>query len=151
MDCSTPGLRLHRQLPVLKLMSVESVMPSNHLMLYHPLLLLPSIFPVSGSFQMSQFFASGGQSTGSFGFSISPSNEYSRLISFRMRWLDLLAVQGTLKTLLQHLSLKASNSLVFCLLYDPALTTICDHWEDRSLDYVDLRWQSNVSAFQHTV
>ena len=94
MDCSTPGLPLHRQLLVLKLMSVESVMPSNYLILCHPLLLLPSIFPVSGSFQMSQFFASGGQSTGSFGFSISPSNEYSGLISFRMHWLDIPAVQG---------------------------------------------------------
>ena len=127
MDCSTPGLRLHRQLPVLKLMSVESVMPSNHLMLYHPLLLLPSIFPVSGSFQMSQFFASGGQSTGSFGFSISPSNEYSRLISFRMRWLDLLAVQGTLKTLLQHHSSKASiprcSAFFIVLLSHPHMTT----------------------------
>ena len=65
-------------------------------------------FPASGSFQMSQFFASGGQSIGSFSFSISPFNEYSGLISFRMDWFNLLAVQGTLKTLLQHQSSKAS-------------------------------------------
>ena len=65
-------------------------------------------FPASGSFPMSQFFASCGQSIGSFSFSISPSNEYSELISFRMDWLDLLAVQGTLKSLLQHRSSKAS-------------------------------------------
>ena len=65
-------------------------------------------FPVSGSFPMSQCFLSGGQSIGSFSFSISPSNEYSGLISFRMDWLDLLAVQGTLKSLLQHHSSKAS-------------------------------------------
>ena len=65
-------------------------------------------FPASGSFQMSQLFASGGQTIGSFSFSISPSNEYSGLISFRMDWFDLLAVQGTLKSLLQHHSSKAS-------------------------------------------
>ena len=89
---------------LLKLMSVESVMPSNHLIFCCPLLLLPSIFPSIKVFSMSQFFPSGGQS---FSFSISPSNEYSGLISFRMEWLDLLAVQGTLKSL-QHHSSKAS-------------------------------------------
>ena len=86
-------------------MSIKSVMPSNHLILCHPLLLLPSTFPASGSFQMSQFFISGGES---FSFSISPSNEYSGLIFFRMEWLDLFAVQGNLKSLLQHHSSKAS-------------------------------------------
>ena len=86
---------------LLKLMSIESVMPFNHLILCCPLLLTPSIFPGIRSFPMSQFFASGGQSIGSFSFSISPSNEYSGLISFRMDWLNLLAVQGTLKSLLQ--------------------------------------------------
>ena len=85
-------------------------------------------FPASGSFPMSQFFASGGQSIGSFSFSISPSNEYSGLISFRMDWFDLLAVQGTLKSLLQHHSSKASsiNSSVHSLLYGPALTSMHD-------------------------
>ena len=90
-----------------KLMSIESVMPSNHLILCHPLLLPPSIFPSIRVFSVSQFFTSGGQSIG-FSFSISPSNEQSGLISFRMDWLDLLAVQGTLKSLLQHHSSKAS-------------------------------------------
>ena len=89
-------------------MSTQSVMPSNHLILCRPILLLPSIFPRSGSFQMSQFFVSGGQSIGVSSFSINPSNGYSGLISFRMDWLDLLAVQGTLKSLLQHHSSKAS-------------------------------------------
>ena len=89
---------------LLKFMSIESVKSSNHLIFCRPLLLLPSIFPASGSFQMSQFFTSGGQSIGSFSFTISPSNEYSGLISFRMDWLDLLAVQRTLKSLLQHYS-----------------------------------------------
>ena len=92
---------------LLKLMSIKSVMPSNHLILCHPLLLLLQSFPASGSFPMNQFFASGGQSI-SFSFSISPSNECSGLVSFRMDWFDLLAVQGTHKSLLQHHSSKAS-------------------------------------------
>ena len=87
-------------------------MPSSHLILCRPLLLLHQglfqSFPASGSFPMSQFFASGDQSIGSFSFSISPSSEYSGLISFRMDWLDLFAVQVTLKNLLQHHSSKAS-------------------------------------------
>ena len=92
---------------LLKLMSIKSVMPSNHLLLCCPLLLPPSIFPSIRPFPMSQFFASGGQSIG-VSFSISPSNEYSGLISFRMDWFDRLAVQGTLKSLLQHHSSRAS-------------------------------------------
>ena len=93
---------------LLKLMSIESVISSNHLILCCPLLLLPSIFPASGSFQMSQLFASGGQSVGSFSFNISPSNEHPGLICFRMDWLNLLTVQGTLKSLPQLHSSKAS-------------------------------------------
>ena len=81
-------------------------MSSNHLILCHPLL-LPSIFPKIGSFQMSQFFTSGGQSI-AFSFNMSLSNEHPGLISFRIDWLDLFAVQGTLKSLLQHHSSKAS-------------------------------------------
>ena len=83
-------------------------MPSNHLILCCPLSSCLQSFPASGSFPVSHFFASGGRSIGSFSFSISHSNEYSGLISFRMDWLDLLAVQGTLKSLLQHHSSKAS-------------------------------------------
>ena len=86
---------------LLKFTSIESVMPSNHFILCLPFSSHLQSFPTSGSFQMSQFFASGGQSL-SFTFSISPSNEYSGLISFRMDWLDLLAVQGTLQSLFQH-------------------------------------------------
>ena len=93
---------------LLKLMSIESVLPHNHLILCHPFLLLPSIFPASGYFLISQLFPSGGQSIGSFSFSISPSNEHPGLISSRMDWLDLLAGQGTLKILLQHHSSKVS-------------------------------------------
>ena len=92
----------------LKLMSIESVMPSNHLDLCHPLLLLPSIFPSIRVFSNESVLHIKWPKYWSFSFSISPSNEYSGLISFRINWLDLLAVQGSLKSLLQHHSLKAS-------------------------------------------
>ena len=87
---------------LLKLMSIESVMPSNHLILCRPLLLLPSIFPSIRVFSNESAFLIMWPKYWSFSFSISPSNEYSGLISFRMDWLDLLAVQGTLKSRLQH-------------------------------------------------
>ena len=112
MDCSTPGLPAHHQLPtLLKLMSIELVMPSNHLILCCPLLLLPSIFPSIRVFSNESVLHVRWPNyrSFSFSFSISPSNEYSGLISFRMDWLDLLAVQGPLKTLLQHHSSKASS------------------------------------------
>ena len=92
-------------------------------------------FPASRSFSVRRFFTSGGQSIGSsskFSFSISPSNEYSRLISFRMYWLDLLAVQGTLKSLLQHHSSKSIDSSVLSFLYSP--TSTHDNWKNHSLD-----------------
>ena len=89
-------------------MSIESVMPSNHLILCHPLLLLPSIFPSFRVFSSESALGIRWPKYWSFNFSISPSSEYLGLISFRMDWLDLLAVQGTLKSLLQHHSSKAS-------------------------------------------
>ena len=91
-----------------KLMSVESVMPSNHLILCHPLPLLPSIFPSIRVFSNESALCIRWPKCWSFSFNISPSNEHPGLISFRMDWLDLLAVQGTLKSLLQHHSSKAS-------------------------------------------
>ena len=91
-----------------KLMSMELVMPSNQLILCHPLLLLPSIFPSIRVFSNESVLRIRWPKYCSFSFSISPSNEYSGLISFRMDWLDLLAVQGTLKSLIQHHSSKAS-------------------------------------------
>ena len=93
---------------LLKLMSIESVMPSNHLILCCPLLLPPSIFPSIRVFSSESVLRIKWPKYWSFNFSISPSNEYSGLISFRMDWLDLLAVQGTLKSLRQHHSSKAS-------------------------------------------
>ena len=91
-----------------KLMSIESVMSSNHLVLCHPLLLPPSIIPSIGVFSSESALRIRCPKYGSFSFSISPSNEYSGLVSFRMDWLDLLAVHGTLKSLLQHHSSKGS-------------------------------------------
>ena len=94
-----------------KLMSIESVMPSNHLILCHPLLLLPSIFPSISVFSNESALHIRWPKYWSFSFKISPSNEHPGLISFRMDWLDLLAVQGTLKSLLQHHSSKASTDM----------------------------------------
>ena len=93
---------------LLRLMPIESVMPSNHLILCHPLLLLPSIFPSIRVFSNKSVLHIRWPNDWIFSFSISPSSEYAGLISFRINWLDLLAVQGTLKSLLQHHSSKAS-------------------------------------------
>ena len=93
---------------LLKLIFIESVMPSNHLVLCHCLLLLPSVFPIIRVISSESALRIRWPKYWSFGFSLSPSNEYSGLISFRMDWFDLLPVQGTLKSLLQHRSLKAS-------------------------------------------
>ena len=107
MDCSTPGFPVHHQLlEPAQLMSIESVIPSNHLILCHPLFLPPSIFPSITVFSNESALPIRWPEYWSFSFSISPSNEYSGLISFRMDWLDLLVVQGTLKSLLQHHSSK---------------------------------------------
>ena len=109
MNQSTPGLPVHHQLREFpKLMSIELVMPSNHLILCHPLLLLPLIFPNTRVFSNESALHISWPKYGSFSFCISPSNEHPGLISFRMDWLNLLAVQGTLKSLLQHYSSKAS-------------------------------------------
>ena len=93
---------------LLKLMSIESVMPSNHFILCHPLFLLPSIFPSIRVFSNESALHIRWPKYWSFSFNISPSNEYSGLISFRMDWLELLTVQGTIKSLLQHHSSKTS-------------------------------------------
>ena len=127
-----------------KLMSIESVMPSNYLILCHPLLLLPSIFPSIRVFSNESVLHIRWPKYWSFSFSISPSNEYSGLISFSMDWLDFLAVQGTLRGLLQHHSSKASvfrHSAFFTVqLSHPYMTTGKNH-------SFDLCQQSDVSAF----
>ena len=112
---------------LLKLMSIESVMPSNHLILCCPLLLLPSVFPSIRVFSNGSVLHTRWPKYWSFSFSISPFNEYSGLISFRMDWFDLLAVQGTLKSLLQHHSTKASilqcSAFFIVQLSHPYMTT----------------------------
>ena len=137
---------------LLKLMSFESVMPSNHLILCPPLLLLLSIFPSIRVFSNETALHIRWPKHWSFSFGLSPSNEYSGLISFRMDWFDLLAVQGALKSLLQQHSSKASilQHLALstsALLYGPTLTSLHDYWKNHSFDYMDLCCQSNVSAF----
>ena len=128
MNRSTPGLPSitnSRSLP--KPMSIESVMPSSHLILCRPLLLLPSIFPSISVFSSESALRISWPKYWTFGFSTSPSNDHPGLISFRMDWLDLLAVQGTLKRLLQHYSSKASilrHSTFFIVqLSNPYMTT----------------------------
>ena len=129
-------------------MSIELVMPSNHLILFCPLLLLPPVFPSIRVFSNGSALCIKWPKYWSFSLNISPSNEYPGLISFRMDWLDLLPVQGTLKSLLQHHSSKASIFWHSALaLHSPTLTSIHDHWKNHSLDQTDLCWQSNVSAF----
>ena len=118
---------------LLKLMSVESVMPFNHLILCHPLLLLPSIFPSIRVFSNELAFPMVGKYWSS-SFSNSSSNEYSELISFRIDWFDLLAVQATLKSA----QFKSINSLALRFLYSPALTSIHDYRENHSFDYTDI-------------
>ena len=149
MDRTLPGLPVHHQLLELAQTHVhqvsDTIQPSHLLSSY---ILLPSIFPSIRIFSNESILCIRQTKYWSFSFSISPSNEYSGLISFRMDWFDLLAVQGTLKSLLQHHSSKASILWPLSFLYDPILTSIHDYWKKKhSFDQTDLCWQSNVSAF----
>ena len=131
---------------LLKLMPIKSVMPSSHFILCRPLLLLPPIPPSIRVFANESTLHIRWPKYWSFSFSISPSSEHLASISFRMDWLDLLAVQGTRKSLLQHHSSKASIFWHSAFL-SRTLTSIHDHWKNHSLDQTDLCWLSNVSAF----
>ena len=113
---------------LLKLMSIKSVMPSSRLILCRPLLLLPTIFPSIRVFSNESVLLIIWPKYWSFSFSISPSNEYSGLIYFRMDFFELLALQGPLRSLLQHHSSKSFNSLVLSFHYSPILTSIHDYW-----------------------
>ena len=130
-----------------KLMSIESVMPSSHLILCHPLLSLPPIPPSIRVFSNESTLRMRWPKYWSFSFKITPSNEHSGLIPFRMDWLDLLVVQATLKSLLQHHSSKASilqcSALFTVQLSHPYITT----GKTIAFDQTDLCWQNNVSAF----
>ena len=144
MDCSMPGFSTILQ-SLLRFMSTELVMLSNYLILCHPLLLLPSIFPSIRIFSNQLALRIRWPKYWSFHVCISPSGEYSGLISVRMDWLDLLAVQGTFKHLLQHHNSKASTPLhsafnqLSCLNMNTGKTIALSLW-------MDLCWQSNVSA-----
>ena len=128
---------------LLKLMCIESVMSSNHLILCRPLLLLPSIFPSIRVFSNESDFCIRWPKYWSFSFSVSPSNV---LIFFRVDWFDLLAVQGTLKSLLQQHSLKAS--ILWCpAFFMVQLTSVPDCWKNHSFDCRDFCQQRDVSAF----
>ena len=129
-----------------KLMSVELLMPFNYFILCHPLLLLPSVFSSIKVFSKEWALWIRWPKYWSFSFSISPSNEYSGLISFRIDWFDLFAVQGTLESSPAP-QFESINSLVLSLFYGPTLTSIHHYWKNHSFDYTDLCWQSNVSAF----
>ena len=132
---------------LLKLMSIESVMISNHLNLCRPLLFPPSIFPSIRVFSNETALRIRWPKYWGFSFSIYPSKEYSGFISFRIDWLDLLAVQGTLKSLLQHRSSKLSVLKYSAFFMVQLLTSVHDYWKNHSSDYMDLCRQSNVSVF----
>ena len=139
MECSTPGFLIFTvSWSLLKLMTIELVMPSNHLILCRPLL-LPSIFPSIRVFSNESGLCIRWPKYCSFSFNISPSNEQPGLISFRIDWLDLLAVQGTLKSLPQHHSSKAS--ILQCsafFIVQLSLTSIYDYWKNHRFNYADL-------------
>ena len=141
---ASPSFTISRN--VLKFMFTELVMPSTRLLFCFPLLPLPSVFPSIKVFSSELALHIRWPKYWNFSFSISLSNEYSELISFRMNCFDLLAVQGTLKSSPASLFESTSSSEV-SILYGPALTSIHDYWKNDSFDYMDLCWQSNVSAF----
>ena len=130
MDCSMPGFPVHHQLPELAQIHVHRVSDAiQHLVLCHPLLLLPSVFPSIRVYSNESVLCIRWSKYWGFSFNISPSNEYSGLISFRIDWFDLLAVQGTLKSLLQHHSSKASIIWPSAFsMVSLTLTSIRDFW-----------------------
>ena len=139
------SLSITNSLSLPKLKSIELVMIWNHLILCFPLLLLPSIFPNIRIFCNESAIHIRWPKYWSFSFIISPSNEYSGLISFRMNWLDLLAVQG-LSRVFSNTTPQKHQFFALSFLYSPTLTSIHDYWKNHSSDYTDCCWQSNVSA-----
>ena len=145
MDCSTPAsLSITNSWSPPKPMSIESVMPSSHLILCRPLLLPPSIFPSIRVFSKESVLHIRWPKYWSFSFSISPSSEYSGLISFRIDWFNLLSVQGIFKSSPTP-QFKSINSSVFSFLYSPTLTSIHDYCKNHSFDYTDLCWHTQVT------
>ena len=143
--CQAP-LSFTLSLSLLRFMSIEMVVPSHHLILCHPFFLLPSIFPSIRVFSNESALRIRWPKHWSFIYSISSSNKYSGLISFRIDWFDLFGVQGILKSLLQHHNLKASV-LRCSAFFIVQLSHLYDYWTNYSFDYVDICQQSDVSAF----
>ena len=146
MNRSTPGFPVHHHLSSLRFTSIKSVMPSSHLILCHLLLLLPPIPPSIRVFCNESALRMRWPKYWSFSFSISLFNEYSGLISFRIDFLNLLAVQGTLASSPTP-QFKSINSSALSLLYGLPLISIHDYWKNHSFDYTDLCQQSNGSLF----
>ena len=141
-----PGFPDLHYLSSLRRTSIESMMPSNYLILCHLRFLLPSIFPSIRVFSNELALHIMWPKYWSFSFSISPFNECSGLISFRIDWFDLLVVQKTLKSSIAP-QFKSINSSALSLLYSPTLISVHDYWKNHSFDYMDLCQQSVVSAF----
>ena len=149
--CSIPWTTAHPtslsftiSLSLLKLMSIESVIPSNHLILCCPLLLLPSVFPSIRVFSSESALGIRWTKYWNFSFSISLSNEYSGLISFRIEWFDLLESSPAPQ-------FESINSLTHYLFCGPTLKSVNDCWKNHSFDYMNLCWQSDISAFYYAV
>ena len=141
-----PPLSIINSKSLPKLMSIESVMSSNHLILCHPLL-LPSILPSIRVFSNESILRIRWPKYWSFSFSISPSKEYSRLISFRMDCLSLLLQSMDSQESSPTPQFKSINSLALSFFYSPTLTSTHDYWKNHSLDETEFCWESNVSAF----
>ena len=145
MNCTNQAsLSITISLSLLKLMSIESMMPSNHLLLFWPLLLLPSIFPSIKVFSNESALHIRWPKYSGYSFGMSPSSKHSGLISFRIDWFDLLAVQGTLKS--SPAQFESINSLALSLHYGPTLTSVHDYWKNHSFGYTEFCRQIYVSA-----
>ena len=146
MDWSTPGFPVHHQLPDLAQTHVhwvgDVIQPPHSLL---PLIILPSILPNLMDFSIESVLHIRSPNYWSFSFSISPFNKDSRLVSFRIGWLDLLAIQGSLKNSPTP-QYEIINSLALSLLYGPTLTSLLVYWKNHSFDHMDLCWQSDVST-----
>ena len=151
VDCSTPGFSILHHLPELAQTHVHWVGDASQPPPPPPLIPSPPSLHLSPNQGLFNNLARCIRWPKYWSFSISPSNEYSRMISFRMDWLHLRAVQGTLKSLFQHHSSKASILGALSLLYGPTLTSIHDFWKNHGFDYMDLCQQSEVPAFKYAV
>ena len=147
MDYSTPGSpSFTNSQSLLRLVSIASMTPSNHFILYRALLLLPSIFPGIRVLSNESALRIRWPKYWSFSFSISPSNEYSGLIFFKIDWFDLCSPRDSQESSSAP-QFESINSSALSLLYGPALTSVHDYWKNHRFGYTDLCQQSNVSAF----